>query len=108
MSYLECTEQEVEFDGVKFQHNGKTLYCSGTAFHVVYKNDNGIGPYEFWGHREWHSQIEWNSEESEMTIGNLQIYDENQDIKPTDELMEKISSEVFEYTRSKAEEKCGG
>ena len=108
MSYLECAEQEQEFDGLKFDFNGQTLYCSGTAFHVVYKNDNGIGPYEFWGHREWHSEVEWNSESAEMTIGDLQVYDgQNRDVPVTDELMEKINSEVFEHTHTKAEEKCG-
>ena len=62
MSYLECEEQEIPFDSVDFEHDGQKFYCSGIACHVVYKNDNGIGSYEYWGHREYDSRIEWNSE----------------------------------------------
>lgn len=107
MSYLECEEKQVEFDGVKVEFNGQKFYVSGTANHVVYKNDNGIGPYEFWGHREFQKKIEWRSESSEMTISDLQVYDQqNRDVPMTDELMDKISEYVFEYTFRKAEEKC--
>jgi hypothetical protein len=108
MSYLECTEQEIPFDSVEFEVSGKKFYCSGVANHVVYKNDNGIGTYEFWGHRERHSQIEWNSELSEMTIDKLEVSDSSgADIQASDEMLEEISREVFEYTYERAEEKCG-
>ena len=107
MSYLECDEQQVEFDGVVAECNGQKIYASGTAHHVLYKNDNGIGSYEFWGHRESDTRIEWSSEFLEMTMTDLNVYDsQGRDILPTDEMIDKISENVFEYTFRKAEEKC--
>lgn len=108
MSYLECMEQEVSFDSVEFEFNGQKYYCSGNACHVLYKRDNGIGTFEFWGHRERHRQIEWNSEKSEMTIDELKVSDSSgSDVLASDEMMEEIDREVFESTYERAEEKCG-
>lgn len=107
MSHLECEEQEIPFDSVDFEHDSQKFCCSGIACHVVYRNDNGIGSYEYWGHREYDSRIEWNSEASEMTLDKLEVSDSTgKDIAPSDEMLETISREVFEYTHERAEEKC--
>ena len=107
MSYLECAEQEVEFDSLKFQHEGKTFFCSGAACHIVYKNDNGIGSYEFWGQRGNDVRIEWGSEPSEMTIEKLQVSDlRGISVDPSDEMLETINKKVFDYTHERAEENC--
>ena len=107
MSYLECAEQEVEFVSVKFEHEGKTFFCSGVACHVVYKNDNGMGSYEFWGQRGNDVRIEWGSEPSEMTIDNLQVFvSGGKDVDPSEEMLETIENKVFDYTHERAEERC--
>lgn len=100
---------EIDYAEATFKHEGQTFEAIGGVVHNTTTDDVGIGGYEYWGHREYNSNVVAVSEYKDAEFIDVRVYTPDYEMAlndPPPSLLEAAQEALFNKTYETAEHKA--
>jgi hypothetical protein len=100
---------EIDYAEATFQHEGQTFEAIGGVVHNTTTDDVGIGGYEYWGHREYNSDVVEISEYKDAEFIDVRVYTPDDEMAlndPSPSLLEAAQEALFNKTYETAEQQA--
>jgi hypothetical protein len=100
---------EIDYAEADFTFEGASYQAIGGVIHNTTTEDVGIGSYEYWGHREYNSEVVAVSEYKDAEFIDVRVYTPDDEMAlndPPPSLLEAAKEALYSKTYEMAEEKA--